>query len=129
MRAKDVVVSAVLALLLVVIYVCCRWRLKPGDLTGYWRSTEGPTYRMEPVGDTGEHSGLLEQTFLSTGKVRVQGVTAVSEANTRTPDANGAVGKIAFFRRICIGGKCGSVDFGQRHIEWGKERWVREGLT
>lgn len=113
--------ATILALTIILLIVCHKWRLGARDIEGYWRATQD-----------GDHIGR-EYNVISRG----EGVQIVGRNSADGPLVS-LDGDVRFLRRICVRGlangaknklKCGTVDLQGRHIDWGGGyRWVREGV-
>ncbi len=106
---RDVAAATVIAVVVILAVAAHKWRLRAGDIVGYWRPVKndedtGGEYQINPGGHVEGRS--------SAKAVIVPGAASV-----------------AFPRRVCIDGRCGSLDLSGRHLSWGGgERWVREGV-
>lgn len=126
-NSRDIAIATLLAITIILIVVCRKWRLDAADVSGYWRTTldgehVGGEYNIVPVPEAGKR------------RIRI-----IGRSSPIAPLVT-IEGDVRFLRRICVPSSslrdgdgstlvCGSVDLQGRHLDWGKgHRWVREGL-
>lgn len=122
----DLLASTILALTIIVIVICYKWRLNAHDLEGYWRATQD-----------GDHIGR-EYSITVDPNLEYEGGILVIGRNDSDSPVMTFKGSVKFLRRVCMAGQltsgkiqyhCGTVDLQGRHIDWGGgHRWVREGI-
>jgi hypothetical protein len=122
--SRDVFISMVLALVIIVIVISHKWRLSPRDLEGYWRVTRD-----------GDHIGREYQ--ISADPHSENGIQITGRSGPKGPLLSFR-GAVKFLRKVCVWDlqntdgstlTCGSVDLQGRHLDWGGGiRWVREGV-
>jgi hypothetical protein len=104
-------VAAILIALLILVILLCVWpgflRLRGRDLAGYWASSSGAMYRLQPTGG--------------------RAFNVYADGPGRAPSAT--AGRITGVRGLRIGGRSGRAELGGRRISWaGGEAWTRQGV-
>lgn len=102
MTGDDVSVSLLIALMVLVILICVRYRLRAADVGGYWGTFDGAQYF-----------------------IRARGTDV--EVSSPKMSAYGHISPLS--RGICVGALCGTVDFGARWIMWDNgDAWMKYGV-
>jgi hypothetical protein len=103
----DISVSVVIAIAVLLLIVAFWLRLRSKDIAGYWASTSGVLYEIQPT--TG-------RSF------------TVQAAAADSPGAGAMVGHLSGLRTVVLSGREGQVELGGRRISWLSGDWVKQGI-